>query len=121
MNNDSAREIYKKSGIRYSNIGENEIKQLITYINIELKNSDSDIKMKLSKPRINDINYDSNNKIKNCYLMVDSNYFKRREAISFNTQDINGNEFIGFAGWAGTKNVEPFIIAFTNWIKNMSH
>ena len=117
MNNEEARELYKQSGISYSDIGSKDIAQLIDCIKNELNNSDNELEMKLCKLRKNDVTYKEDGSIKNCYLMVDGAYFKRREAISFNTQSIKGEEFIGFAGWAGGKNTEPFINAFETWIK----
>lgn len=38
--------------------------------------------------------------------------FESREAISFNRDG-----FIGFAGWSDSKNVQPFLIAFDEWME----
>ena len=38
------------------------------------------------------------------YLYVDGAYFQDREAVSFNQ-----GGFIGFAGWAGSTNLAPFL------------
>lgn len=73
--------------------------------------------MKLCNLRKKDVSFKPDGSIENCYLMVDSSYFKRREAISFNTQGLNGQEFIGFAGWDSTDNCQPFINAFIKWVK----
>lgn len=116
MNNEEARKLYKESGLTYANISSIEISKLIDCIKHELSNSDNELEMKLSKLRKSDITYNSDGTIKNCYLMVDGFYFKRREAISFNSADVKGNEFIGFAGWAGSKNTKPFIVAFEKWL-----
>lgn len=45
------------------------------------------------------------------FIRVDGSYFEGREAISF-----NGDGFVGFAGWASTKNVLPFYRAFSAWL-----
>lgn len=45
-----------------------------------------------------------------CELFCRSHYFKDREAVTF-----NGNGFIGFAGWADEKNVQPILSAFVHW------
>lgn len=116
MTNEEARELYKQSGITYGNIGSKDIFQLMDCIRTELNNSDNELKMKLCKLRKQDVTYKQDGTIKNCYLMVDGEYFKRREAISFNTQSTKGDEFIGFAGWVGGKNTTPFINAFETWI-----
>lgn len=44
------------------------------------------------------------------FLRVDGSYFEDREAISF-----NGDGFIGFCGWASSKNERPFLDAFEEW------
>lgn len=54
------------------------------------------------------------NSINQGFIYVDSNYFKGREAISFNT-----NGWIGFAGWADEKHVLPFVNAFNKWIDTL--
>lgn len=119
MNNEEARKLFHQSGISYSDIGSKEIAQLIKYVKTELIKTDSELNMKLCRLRKNDVSYKDDGSIKNCYLMVDGSYFKRREAISFNTQNIKGEEFIGFAGWADDKNVKPFIDGFVTWLRNM--
>lgn len=43
-------------------------------------------------------------------IRVDGPYFLNREAITFNPDG-----FIGFAGWASSDNVYPFIKAFEKW------
>lgn len=44
-------------------------------------------------------------------LRCESNYFKDREAITF-----NADGFIGFAGWADDENIVPFLSAFCEWV-----
>jgi hypothetical protein len=48
----------------------------------------------------------------------ESPYFKRREAISFNTKGKDGIGFIGFAGWSDNTNIKPFLTAFNKWLDN---
>ena len=45
------------------------------------------------------------------YIRVDGPYFEDREAIS-----INPDGFIGFAGWADSRNERPFLVAFARWM-----
>lgn len=117
MNSDKARELYRLSEIKYSDIGSKEIAKLIECIKLELINSDNELDMKICKLRKKDVAYAKDGGIKNCYIMVDGAYFTRREAIYFNMRNKRSNGFIGFAGWASSNNTEPFINAFKTWIK----
>lgn len=54
--------------------------------------------------------YNTNGRLKECYLYMNSHYFTRRECISFNKDG-----FIGFAGWADQRNTNPIIDAFIKW------
>lgn len=42
-------------------------------------------------------------------------YFESREAVTFNSDG-----FIGFAGWADEKNVQPVLAGFKEWIKGLT-
>lgn len=46
------------------------------------------------------------------YLTMSSEYFKKRECISFNKDG-----FIGFAGWASTKNTAPILEVVCEWAR----
>lgn len=52
--------------------------------------------------------------IQSAFIRVNGTYFKDREAISF-----NDDGYIGFCGWAGTKNALPFYRAFARWMNEM--
>ena len=43
-----------------------------------------------------------------------ADYFEDREAVSFNTDG-----FIGFAGWADDKNIQPVLAGFEAWIREI--
>ncbi len=45
-------------------------------------------------------------------LRCRSYYFEDREAVTFNS-----NGFVGFAGWADEKNVQPILRGFMAWIE----
>ena len=45
------------------------------------------------------------------YIRVDGAYFDDREAIS-----IDPNGWVGFAGWADSRNERPFLVAFARWL-----
>lgn len=58
-----------------------------------------------------DIDMHDNGVVSSAFLYVDADYFKQREAISFNSDG-----FIGFAGWAGSSACEPIFSAFSEWL-----
>lgn len=45
------------------------------------------------------------------YIRVDGAYFDDREAVS-----IDPNGWVGFAGWADSRNERPFLVAFARWL-----
>ena len=45
------------------------------------------------------------------YVRVDGPYFEDREGIS-----LEPGGFIGFAGWADSRNERPFLVAFARWL-----
>lgn len=109
-----ARNIFSESGFTYSDIGSKEIAHLRVLLEEELNSfQNGEFKMSLAKVKLYDMLKDDGS-IKRCFFQVNSSYFKNREAISFNE-----NGFIGFAGWADSTNVQPFINAFEKWIKIM--
>jgi len=134
MNREEARKLFENSGLKYSDIGSIQIAQLIKCIKEELQNfNNNGFVMELNPLKRNDIEYKEDGSIKNCYFKAkgiikgcnngsskDIIHFKEREAISFNTQGIEGNGFIGFSGWADDKNLTPFISAFIKWVSNLT-
>ena len=116
--NDEARNYFKECGLSYGDITEGDILSLVLLINRELKKSNkagetSANSMSLSKKI--DMKKNTNGAIKSCYLYLNSHYFTRREAISFNQDG-----FIGFAGWADDGNLNPLKRAFLEWCKHIS-
>ena len=111
--NDEAREYFKKCGLSYDDITEGDILSLVLLINRELKKSNkigetSVYTMSLSKKI--DMKKNTDGSISSCFLYLNSHYFTRREAISF-----NNDGFIGFAGWADDGNLNPLKRAFLAW------
>lgn len=45
------------------------------------------------------------------HILVDGPYFTRREGIS-----LEPSGWVGFAGWADSRNEKPFLIAFARWM-----
>ena len=104
---DLARNHFKKCGLTYQNIGIEELNKLIKILNKHISDFDSCMLM-IKEP--NNIVLDKNKKLKFAELRVKGTYFDDREAITFNQDG-----WIGFAGWADTKNITPFIMAFIEW------
>ena len=109
---DKARQYFKDCNIDYSKITRANIDLLIEFIEYNLKEH-KHFPMRLSKI----VHYDEDRLgFKHCYLYVNGDYFKKRQAISFEKED-----WIGFAGWACTNNVQPFIEAFMRWCDLMKN
>ena len=111
--NDEARDyFFKKCGFTYDDITEEDISILVLMLKEELKISNKKgetvVNMKLSEKI--QMKTKENGAIKYCFLYLNSNYFTRREAISFNEDG-----FIGFAGWADDSNLNPIKRAFCRW------
>ena len=112
-NREQAREYFKSCGLTYDDVTEGDIIPLIMLLNREIK-----ISNKTGETSVNTITLSKKmlftntpkHTMKNCYLYMNSHYFKERECISFNTDG-----FIGFAGWSDTKNVQPILRAFIQW------
>lgn len=111
--NDEARQYFKDKGLTYSDITEGDILALVMLLNKYIKTAVKDKEtsvdwMSLSKKV--DIKMRTNGTMLACFIYVNSNYFTRRECISFNYDG-----FIGFAGWADQKNTNPILRAFLKW------
>lgn len=110
---DEAREYFRNKGLSYSDITEGEILMLVMLLNKHIKSSN-----KTGETSVNTMSVSSkismkkktNGSIKSCFLYMNSHYFTRREAISFNT-----GGFIGFARWADQANTNPLLRAFLEW------
>ena len=128
-NREKVRELFKDKGLSYLNIKEYDIIKLQFILKTELSLFENNgFIMKLCSLRKNDIHYNVDGSISKCYLRVKGIikgskngivHFKEREAISFNTQNTNEDFFIGFAGWADDRNVQPFIDGFVRWVNEM--
>lgn len=121
MKTEEAREYFKNKNLDYSVLTHENINKLQSILKKELKNfknkNSADFKMFLRCLRKNDIKINDDNK--QLYLRCRGtlsdgkkrfNHFMSREAISFNRDG-----FIGFAGWADSTNVQPFLSAFIKW------
>lgn len=113
--NDEARDYFKNKGLTYDDVKEGDILVLTMLLNKHIKASKKtgETKMYLSKKV--DYKKKTNGSMIACYLYVNSDYFNRRECISFNE-----DYFIGFAGWADQYNIKPILRAFLEWCDYLS-
>lgn len=108
-----AREYFKSKGLTYDSISEGDILILSMMLEKELKKSNKAGETSVSTITLSkkvDMKKKTNGHIMYCFLYVNSHYFERREAISFNRDG-----FIGFAGWADQGNTNPLLRAFLKW------
>jgi len=116
MITEEARQFFKDCELSYSKIKPIHIRKLVSMLESELidyyengGDTSKQMDMKISRILKRDMEFDEIS-LKHAYLKVDGSYFKSREAISFN----NGG-FIGFAGWADSRNTDPILKAFCKW------
>ena len=107
-----ARQYFTDKGLSYGDITEGDILALVIMLNQELKKSnkagETSAILRLSEKIV--LKCKSNGSLICCFLYLNSHYFTRREAISF-----NADGFIGFAGWADQGNTNPLLRAFIRW------
>lgn len=116
--NNEARQYFRDKGLIYDDITEGDILSLLMLLNREIKKSN-----KVGETSVNTMHMSSkiamkkrtNGTIIKCFLYINSHYFTRREAISF---DEDG--FIGFAGWADQGNTNPLLRAFLRWCDDLA-
>lgn len=108
---DKLREKFKTLNFDYSLLNEEHIQMLRIFIAKELDAFDSDMDLSLSTQKKKDIKVLKRTGLQFANIKVDANYFREREAITFNSDG-----FIGFAGWACNYNVTPYANAFDKWM-----
>lgn len=109
---DEAREYFKEKGLTYGDINEGDILVLTMLLQKEIKksNKEGETSCDMSLSAKVDMKKKSNGSIICCFLYMNSHYFTRREAISFNRDG-----FIGLTGWADQGNTNPILRAFLKW------
>ena len=110
---DEAREYFRNKGLTYDSIKEGDILVLTMLLQKEIKKSNKVEETSVASMTLSskvDMKKKSNGSIICCFLYMNSHYFTRREAISFNREG-----FIGFAGWADQGNTNPLLRAFLKW------
>lgn len=115
---DEARQYFKRKGLTYNQITEGDIHALHRMCCQEVKKSvksgETSVDTMYMSRKI-DIKKREDGTIVCCFLYLNSHYFTRREAISFNRDG-----FIGFAGWADQGNTNPLLRAFLRWCDELT-
>jgi len=109
MTRDEARALFAASGLDYSVLTAENLRRLIACINEAMKASGS---MRGTFRMLPGLGLRGPSA---AFLRCKSDYFTGREAVSF-----NADGFIGFAGWADNKNVQPILSGFARWVEEMA-
>lgn len=113
-----ARQYFRDKGLSYHDITEGDILSLLMLLNREIKKSNKAGETSVSTMHMSskiNMKKRTNGTIIKCFLYINSHYFTRREAISFNEDG-----FIGFAGWADQANTNPMLRAFLRWCDDLA-
>lgn len=113
-----ARQYFRDKGLSYHDITEGDILSLLMLLNREIKKSNKAGETSVSTMHMSskiNMKKRTNGTIIKCFLYINSHYFTRREAISFNEDG-----FIGFAGWADQGNINPLLRAFLRWCDDLA-
>lgn len=110
------REYFKDNELNYNMLHSDIMFQLKRTIEKKLtefnESTTNKMVMKLSPIKSKDYEFDmEKGGLKYFDFKVDGDYFKEREAISFNKDG-----FIAFAGWSDSTNIQPFKDAFKEWV-----
>ncbi|MCW3783566.1 hypothetical protein [Defluviimonas salinarum] len=110
MTRDDARAYWAASGLTYADLTGHSLKGLRKIIDAALRSSGLIEGYRAAgAPRITRIGTGIAAEI-----YCRAYYFDRREAVTFNRDG-----FIGFAGWADEKNVQPILSAFRAWVDEL--
>lgn len=107
---EKARERFNRS-FDYAMVRETHIDHLRVLLSNELALHSKDMDMSIKTPLKKDMKVLKTRGLIHAKIEVNGSYFSGREAITFSQSG-----FIGFAGWADSYNVKPFVIAFEKWL-----
>lgn len=104
MNRDEVRRVIAERGITCANVSDEELKQLRKMLSEELRKSGiycHTAKLCRAKKDLK-------------FIEMKTEQWERREAVSFNRDG-----FVGIAGWADAKNVQPLLRALVVWASHI--
>ncbi len=110
MNNDDARKYFDECGLTYEDLNIQVVQKLRYFVNKEMVESglyDGQYRCKQRAFRSHGYNHYEH---RFYGIKCNSDDWKDRECVSFNQDG-----FIGFAGWASTRNTAPILKGFVAW------
>jgi hypothetical protein len=112
---EEGRELFNKSKLTYNDIFDN-LPILKNHLINKFASYTKSGGMEMTLSKEVSVRFKKETRNVECFfLYVDGSYFKKRELISF-----NADGFIGFAGWADSKNIQPIMEAFSEFIMDIS-
>lgn len=118
--NQEARDLFADIGLTYKDIDRRALDALQAFADIELArcrlNPSAPLHGSMRLTHKIDATICEEGGIESAFLYVNGSYFRKREAFSF-----NGDGFIDIAGWADSKNVRSFLVAFGQWVEWMAN
>ena len=112
LTNDRARELFKESGLTYADLTYPRLQRLRDIINDRMIDSGCFRGSFRCHAHLEFQTSESGRFWAG--IKCEADYFDDREAVSF-----NDDGFIGFAGWASSKNVAPILEGFSDWINEV--
>ena len=117
---EEARDLWKESGLDYNVLTEKNLRVLAmmmerNFVKATVEGTfENRFYLSVSRQKGNRL-YNMDTK-EGAYaeILVDGPYFRDREGITFNRDG-----FIGFAGWASSKNMKPILSAFQEWVETL--
>jgi hypothetical protein len=110
MTRDETRALFATAGLTYDVLTRDSVQRLRNHINSRMQSSD--LIDGTFRCRQRGIVRAENGKTRYAEIRCKSFYFEDRQAVTFNQDG-----FIGFAGWAGDKNIQPVLAGFADWVR----
>lgn len=95
----------------YGSVGRDDVRSLCRIVNEELSRHERGGGMPMMVSAVKERRGDDG-LLRSAFVRVDGPYFEDREGIS-----LNADGFVGIAGWADSRNEEPFVRAFGRWLE----
>lgn len=108
MTRDEARKAFAEAGLSYCILSDGTLQDLRRRIDLRMKETRY---MKGTYRMRRACRIEQSDQGIHASLRCESHHFEDREAITFNPDG-----FIGFAGWADERNVQPILSAFKDWV-----
>lgn len=109
---DEMRAAWAASGLRFSDLKKTDLESLRTEIDAAMEKSGV-IHGTLRTSKIHGGGCGGGQRF--AAIRCKADYFDDREAVTFNSDG-----FVGFAGWADDKNVQPILDGFSSWLEGFS-